>query len=62
MFSRGLTQVIRIKPSLFSLSRPNARVSITNSYAPLSSPLFLSTLPTFTLINRHCGYLEYIFI
>ncbi|VUZ55847.1 unnamed protein product [Hymenolepis diminuta] len=41
----------------------HSRVLVTSSYASGLSPLFLSTLPSLSLIHSfqtHCGFLEYI--
>ncbi|VUZ55562.1 unnamed protein product [Hymenolepis diminuta] len=50
MFSCGLTQVIHTKLSLFFHSKHNARISVTGSYASLSSSIFLSTLFSLPLL------------
>ncbi|VUZ52715.1 unnamed protein product [Hymenolepis diminuta] len=50
MFSRVLTQVTHIKLSLFLHTKHNVHASVTGSYTPLSSPLFLSTLRSLSLL------------
>ncbi|VUZ38711.1 unnamed protein product [Hymenolepis diminuta] len=58
MFLRGLSQVTHIKLSLFFHPIHNPRLSVTGSYASLSFPLFLSTLPFPS--PSLTGFLEYI--
>ncbi|VUZ55997.1 unnamed protein product [Hymenolepis diminuta] len=51
MFLRVLTQASHIKLSLSS-TQNNARLSVIGSYASYSSPLFLSTVSSLSLVSN----------